>query len=267
MKGPSKLLLWQDRFVFSSPQFDGASCCRPSTVLIIGTDDSLELRTPEKVYSGRAFLVAPNVERALYAKSTAHYSLNLDPSHISCRKLKLKVDTDGVLNLDDRLGERALLLAHQSVKDELCCEQMLKHSDQILHEIFPEVAKSPPLDSRIDLVVSWLIENRPIRVNLSELAGLCGLSESRLAHLFTDEIGISIRQYLLWIKMRLATEMLVQSVPLSTVAHEIGFSDSSHFSRTYSRYFALKPSFLANKELVHFKICDSYAKLNPSKPV
>ena len=82
------------------------------------------------------------------------------------------------------------------------------------------------------------------------------LKWSRLAHLFTDEVGISIRQYLLWIKMRYAAELFVRNKTLSEVAHEIGFSDSSHLSRTFTRYFALTPSYLANNKLVELQICD-----------
>jgi AraC family transcriptional regulator, arabinose operon regulatory protein len=97
----------------------------------------------------------------------------------------------------------------------------------------------------------------PARVDLPFLAHLCGLSQSRLAHVFTERLGISIRQYLLWVKMRAAAEMFVRHLSLAEVAHEIGFADSSHLSRTFMRYFALTPSFLANEKLVRMQVCES----------
>ncbi|MCH2558653.1 MAG: helix-turn-helix domain-containing protein [Alcanivorax sp.] len=45
--------------------------------------------------------------------------------------------------------------------------------------------------------------------------------------------------------MRRAVELIAQGVPLSMVAHDVGFSDAAHLTRTLKQFFGLTPSFLA----------------------
>lgn len=249
------LRIWQDRFIFAACNYAGDESCRPATVLFIGIDEDLHLTVNGETHSGRCFLIGPNVHRSLDASFTRSYSLNLDPKHLYCRALSRKVNETGLLELTNHLTQDILKLAENSFT-ELEQDQEYRNSQLILDALFPDLVGTQPIDIRIRIVSDWILKNTPTSVNLSFLAGLCGLSESRLAHLFTEQMGLSIRQYLLWTKMRSATEMLVRNTPLLQVAHEAGFSDSSHFSRTYTKYFALKPSLLANDDMVKLQICD-----------
>lgn len=256
--GPrASLSLWRDRFVFTSPTFSGEQSCRPSAVIVIGTNGEIELDFAGGRRRGRVFLIGPNVERSLKADGTGLYSLNIDPTSAYSRALRERCGVGGAVDLGDRFDERLAGLAHASVTQLQGCAEIYRHSQQILLGLFPDLIGTQPLDPRIDIVASWLWTHVPVRVELPFLATLCGLSQSRLAHLFTEELGISIRQYLLWVKMRKAAEMFVRKVSLAQVAHEIGFSDSSHLSRTFMRYFALTPSFLANEKLVYMQMGES----------
>lgn len=259
--GPT-LSVWRDRFVFTSPRFEGEESCRPAIVIVIGTDGVIELRTSSGRYTGRAFLIGANIERSLKAAGSGHYSLNLDPSSAYCRALRRRTEGGGVLDLSDRLDADALAAARASVTELQGCAEVYRASQKILLSLVPDLIGAQPMDARVDVVASWLWAQVPNRVDLTFLANLCGLSKSRLAHLFTDEMGISIRQYLLWVKMRLAAEMFVGKYSLAHVAHEIGFSDSAHLSRTFTRYFALTPSYLANDKLVRMQVCGASKRPN-----
>lgn len=252
----ASLSIWRDRFIYTSPQFVGDESCRPSCVIIVGTGGDVEIESAGFKYTGRAFLIGSNISRTLTANSTGHYSLNIDPISPFSRTLRNLSESHGVMNLHSRLTDTVLECARMSVENTPACAHMFEYSQTILTHLFPELGAVKSLDMRIDKVASWLQTNVPPTAELKKLSDLCGLSESRLAHLFTEEVGISIRQYLLWTKMRYAAELFVRRKTLSEVAHEIGFSDSSHLSRTFTRYFALTPSYLANGKMVKLQICN-----------
>jgi AraC family transcriptional regulator, arabinose operon regulatory protein len=253
----ASLSIWRDRFIYTSPNFVGEESCRPACVIIIGTGGDVEIESSGNKYIGQAFLIAPNVTRTLRANTSGLYSLNVDPIHPYSRKLRELSAQQGILDLRSRMAANILECARISVDSTPNCSEMLHNSQTILGQLFPEIAGTKPLDLRIEKVASWLQTHAPQTAELKRLSDLCGLSESRLAHLFTDQVGISIRQYLLWVKMRYAAELFVRRKTLSEVAHEIGFSDSSHLSRTFTRYFALTPSYLANGKMVQLQICDA----------
>jgi AraC-like DNA-binding protein len=84
------------------------------------------------------------------------------------------------------------------------------------------------------------------RENLAaeQLAQEVGLSASRLACLFKQEMGMPIRHYRLWRRLYQAIVHLSQGASLTEAALASGFSDSSHFSRTYVQLLGIQPSAL-----------------------
>lgn len=118
--------------------------------------------------------------------------------------------------------------------------------DALFHELLA-YAGAPPkrsgvIDPRIRKVIQILKEETNTAPPLRELAGKVGLSGGRLIHLFTEQVGIPIRRYLLWIKLNRAITALSLSKNLTDAAHLAGFSDSAHFSRTFLRMFGIQPS-------------------------
>ncbi|MBI5559083.1 MAG: helix-turn-helix transcriptional regulator [Deltaproteobacteria bacterium] len=85
------------------------------------------------------------------------------------------------------------------------------------------------------------------KVTIAELARNACLSESRLMHLFSKQIGIPLRRYVLWQRVLVAMRMIAQGkMSLTEAAHAAGFSDSAHLSRTYRSMFGLTLSHCSN---------------------
>ena len=82
----------------------------------------------------------------------------------------------------------------------------------------------------------------------AELATLIGLSESRMQHVFKEQMGIPIRRYVLWMRLRHVLELALSGSSLTTAAHSSGFSDLAHFTRTFRATFGIKPSALLSGE-------------------
>ncbi|TQM26278.1 AraC-like DNA-binding protein [Nocardia bhagyanarayanae] len=79
-------------------------------------------------------------------------------------------------------------------------------------------------------------------VRLADLARAVHLSESRLAHVFSAELGLPFRPYLRWLRVQRAAELLAAGHSLTDVAHGAGFADSAHLTRVCRAMFGAPPS-------------------------
>lgn len=88
-------------------------------------------------------------------------------------------------------------------------------------------------------------ETLPSRVRLRRVAEAVHLSQSRLSHLFGECFGLPFRSYVLWERLRVAMGVLSRGVSLTVAAHEAGFADSAHLTRTVRRMMGQAPSVLS----------------------
>lgn len=95
-------------------------------------------------------------------------------------------------------------------------------------------------DARIENAIAYLHEQGPRIIPLEEIADHCHLSPSRFRHLFKERTGQTYRRAQLWNKVINAIP-LFGKYPLTTIAHQCGFSDSAHFSRTFKENFGFSP--------------------------
>ncbi|MFD8557925.1 helix-turn-helix domain-containing protein [Streptosporangium canum] len=84
----------------------------------------------------------------------------------------------------------------------------------------------------------------PARVRLAEVARAVHLSDSRLSHLFTGELGLPFRPYVLWMRLRAALSALSGGTSLTEAAHAAGFADAAHLTRVVRRMMGQAPSTL-----------------------
>lgn len=81
-------------------------------------------------------------------------------------------------------------------------------------------------------------------LTLEEVADVACLSPSRFRHLFVEETGMAFRPYVLWRRFLKVWELLEQGMSLSAAAHEAGFADAAHLSRTSKQMFGFPPSLM-----------------------
>ena len=92
----------------------------------------------------------------------------------------------------------------------------------------------------IQTISSPVIDNK---LTVSQLSKAAFLSESRLAHLFKEQLGISVHQCILWKKILVAALKSREGYSLTECAHYAGFSDSSHFNKIFYKMFGVNPFF------------------------
>ncbi len=94
-------------------------------------------------------------------------------------------------------------------------------------------------DERITVLLNELDRDLSGDWKASKVARQVGLSEGRFLHLFSQQMGISWRPYLLWRRMNCAIAAIAKGASATDAAHLAGFSDSAHMSRTFRRFFGM----------------------------
>ncbi|GAA3519325.1 helix-turn-helix transcriptional regulator [Aquimarina addita] len=109
-----------------------------------------------------------------------------------------------------------------------------------------------PTDKRIAESIKFMEQNEIEYKNLiSELTSKVFLSDSRLSHLFKEHIGISIKKYLVWNKLRQAINLYVsENTNLTDVSIQSGFFDQAHLSNSFKNVLGVSPSKAYNSRIL-----------------
>ena len=76
-----------------------------------------------------------------------------------------------------------------------------------------------------------------------EVANIGGLSTSRCLHLFKEEKGLSLSEYIKKLRIDYGKYLLLNSdISLADCAIEAGFFDQSHFTKTFKQVERMTPS-------------------------
>lgn len=111
-----------------------------------------------------------------------------------------------------------------------------------LDDAFDDALKVPTrrLDPRIARAVEALDR---VDATVHECAARVGLSDSRLTHLMVEELGAPPRAWRAWLRLRRAVRAsLSPASNLTRAAHEAGFTDSAHLTRTCKQLAGVLPS-------------------------
>jgi AraC family transcriptional regulator of arabinose operon len=106
-----------------------------------------------------------------------------------------------------------------------------------------ELQQRPVLDARVQQVLDTIAADLARPMSVEALARIVSLSPSRLAHLFRKEIGDSIVNVALAMRLRKAASLLeFTDRPIGRIANDIGFSSPYYFSRQFRERFGVSPT-------------------------
>lgn len=80
-------------------------------------------------------------------------------------------------------------------------------------------------------------------ISIDDLARVSGLSTSRFAHKFREQLGLAPYSWLERQRVAKASEALLMSqTPVATIARQVGYTDPAHFARVFKRHTYQTPS-------------------------
>ena len=198
----------------------------------------LTLRTKDFSVEGNA-VVAPDVRHLLEAEGHGAI-LFVEPESRHGRAIMDTVVGDAALKAipNGKLGDLIERLADEYFRSP-ADENRLQNIGQLLVERLAGGANGKMPDMRVRKMMDHVASRLDRANTLAATARTVGLSPSRARHLFVEQTGLSFRSYLLWLRITKAVGIMSAGNSLTEAAHEAGFADSAHFSRTFRRMFGL----------------------------
>lgn len=192
-------------------------------------DESFEVEVGEELINSKVVFI-PSQEEHKFLGSCSQF-------------LSILIDNESLFNLSEL---RAKLCDLDTFPTEIGdVEPLLKHLG---------LGNGKNLDSRV-IKVKEMIDSAEFleEIRLSEISNEISLSESRMLHLFKEQVGVPLRKYILWKKLRRAISSFASNkkMKLTDIALGAGFSDSAHLSKVIKASFGLSPSeILKNSQFI-----------------
>lgn len=255
----SVIYLWHNRALIFGVPTDTAPHSHYALQLSVGLDKEFGLRcgnnqSPEVM---RAALIGANVPHSFDHSSGLLVNLYLDAESRAAREIVNRFSLKNYLKIEPQDIEAFLPDLQNGLEQSLSCEKAFALTENLLQVLFQIKKVQSPIDSRIERALE-ILKNAPDNlISADAVAAEVFLSPSRFAHLFRAEVGLPVRRYLLWRRLRNAVRLLGENESLTTVAHAAGFADSAHLTRTFRQMFGLAPSeIFQNSRFVQVRFCD-----------
>jgi AraC family transcriptional regulator, arabinose operon regulatory protein len=103
--------------------------------------------------------------------------------------------------------------------------------------------RSQGLDPRVRLAMDHVCRRLQQKLSLESLSAAAGLSVSRLAHLFRQQVGMTPQHFVETQRLDRAKQLLeLTPRTIQTIAYDLGFENPFYFTLRFKRYTGLTPT-------------------------
>ena len=206
-----------------------AICAGPDAPLSISHDAETNWQ------SCRTALLASGCEHSVRTHGRRFVSLLVEPGSPESVVLQAELGSRRML-LDPGMGRRFLQTIGELDRIGTGHPQQIR---QKLAALFPMAPNTP--DPRLHQVIQRVVARPQSSVNARELAHEIGMSESWLLHAFARQLGIPLRRYRLWFRLKRAALLMKAGESVVQAALGAGFYDQAHFQNAFRTMFGLQP--------------------------
>ena len=218
-------IIFQESYIVVVPTFDKTATHKhPFMHLFFGKDKCI-IKTDKDEITGNIILVDSNVRHAVGDNSNCDFFLLIDPTSIIAERIRDKYILDNSYQSVLRNSENA----YKDI-NELMDEEIIKFVKDMLFDIGISTENIHIRDERIEQVISMIISGEWIDYSVKQISDAVFLSESRLTHLFKEEVGISLKSYILIRRMERAYKYVYAGGKITLAAIESGFASSAHLA-------------------------------------
>ena len=122
-----------------------------------------------------------------------------------------------------------------------------------LSRLLMRFAEFPPLmtafeihETAVERVLKYIAGNYKKNPSLSELAEIACQSPFHFQRVFTKKMGLTPHEYIRDFKISESRKMLLKTEDIAGIAHELGFTDQSHFTRVFRKTVGVPPGKFAD---------------------
>lgn len=169
-------------------------------------------------------------------------TLFVEPETREGRILAERYLRGGIASVDRAPVAALLAELFTAVREQRGRAAVVELARRIVQTLTQLEAPTETSDERILRAVKFVNERLGAPLTLEDVAKVAHLSPSRFRHLFAEQVGMGLRQYILWRRFVAAWELRTNGASLSAAAHAAGFADSAHLTRTCRSMMGIPPS-------------------------
>ena len=214
----------------------------------VSESDHLKLTiNGDKEQTENGFYISSNVEHKLTSQET-QLTILINPLSPLGHYLYLNFGQIQSSSIPKDLEQKLIDSLRKLIKQEVDFKSFCTSISEILYQLKCNCENdNHSKDDRIIKALEILDTNFETIYSLEELAAQCFLSPSRFLHLFKEKTGLNFRRYQLWNKLVKSLSHLTKN-SITDTAYTFGFTDSSHYTRTFKETFGVSPKFMFLKE-------------------
>lgn len=242
-----KVFLWEEQALFLGGAGKTILHESPAIKILISLDGEFRLRSSEddSWHEYRSAMVAAGQPHAIDGQGKKLALIILVPEARAAQPLIPIMLRKGITRLPAAVVQNFMSILQgfetlntANVESETLVAELLtklRNGQELL---------SASIDERVSQSVELIRADLENIRSIKEIAANVKLSESRFSHLFSENVRVPVRRYLLWMRLREAIHLLARGGSLTEIAHEAGFSDSAHLTRTFRQMLGITPSSL-----------------------
>lgn len=134
-------------------------------------------------------------------------------------------------------------ISSQAVLSKLLLSELLIHIKEYINVLEQKEYESHQIvNNKVDKIIKYICKHYTEDLTLTSIAEQFYISPFYLSKIFKRSTNLSIVEYINSLRIRQAKELLeTSSTKIAEIAEIVGFSSSSHFSRTFKLVTGLSP--------------------------
>ena len=251
LENQSRIYVWDGVVMYVTREHLTKSHAHFPALLQIGLGTTFAITLDQGVRSYHDIVVmAPNVSHGTDSENQPYIAVLIDPDHALYCYLHPLLNGEAIRSLPASCLDSFHVEFQQLVAGYLSLDEVKQLLMNLLSALNPNRLLHLPWDTRILQACTYIKQLDPQHIpTVAQVASHVGLSESRLMHLFSEQLSTSIRRYILWLRIRYAIKLWVAGHNLIDIALEAGFADQAHYTRTLRSMVDFAPSMLKAKAI------------------
>ncbi len=226
-----------DQISMLTDHLDATSHSHYMIQFFLGIDEELVIKVMDQKIICPCVIVNKNVKHSFRTNNMLHITCLIEPvSNLAVQLMNLLQDKEYYIFNDIAVNKMRQAAQRMIASYDIETYQMFMDS---FLECCGVTLEQPKYDDRIVELIGMLenctCENHVIEQYASELA----LSSSRLSHLFREQVGIPLKNYLLLHQLEHAFLDLLAGKKITEAAMNAGFDSPSHFAATVKKMMGL----------------------------
>lgn len=220
-------ILFQESYIVIVPSFDKTATHKHPFMHLFFGQNRCTIKTDKKELQGNIILIDSNKRHAVEPGNDCIFFLLIDPTSAIAEQMKEQYIKDcfyyeitsDIVNVPEDINR-------------LSEKEIIRTVEYVLSTMEISTEKNGTKDERIEQVIDKIISGEWLSYSVKQIAEVVFLSESRLTHLFKEEVGISLKSYILIRRMERAYRIVSSGGKITQAAQESGFSSSAHLAYT-----------------------------------